>query len=185
MADEKRFLAFQEEVEEKYTKPGSGIPKTDLTNAVQTSLDKADSAVEFISQTITDAQKNQARTNINAASGSTTINGTELGYNAKTITLTGANIATSATDSKKIDVALGEKALKTTKINTKPLNSDITLNAVDIPYTTTLISTITTVKGALDAALAGISKIFYVDEDRDIDYKLSIEDGYFYINLVS
>ena len=96
-----------------YSKPSGGIPKTDLANAVQTSLEKADSAlqsapvssvngktgavvldagdvgalpegtvipsqigqlsdnvglVHYNSQTLTDAQKAQARTNIGAAS---------------------------------------------------------------------------------------------------------------------
>jgi hypothetical protein len=39
-----------------YTKPGTGIPSTDLASAVQTSLGKADSAVQAVSSTsITDA----------------------------------------------------------------------------------------------------------------------------------
>ena len=39
-----------------YTKPGTGIPSTDLASAVQTSLGKADSAVQSVSSTsITDA----------------------------------------------------------------------------------------------------------------------------------
>jgi hypothetical protein len=33
-------------VNAKYTKPGSGIPKTDLDSSVQTSLGKADSAIQ-------------------------------------------------------------------------------------------------------------------------------------------
>ena len=43
-------------VNASYTKPGSGIPSTDLASAVQTSLGKADSAVQSVSSTsITDA----------------------------------------------------------------------------------------------------------------------------------
>jgi len=43
-------------VNASYTKPGTGIPKTDLASAVQTSLGKADSAVQSVSSTsITDA----------------------------------------------------------------------------------------------------------------------------------
>jgi hypothetical protein len=71
-----------------YQKPSTGIPSTDLASAVQTSLGKADSAyqkpstgipasdlesgviptsvVQYTSQTLTDAQKAQARTNIGA-----------------------------------------------------------------------------------------------------------------------
>lgn len=51
----------------KYTKPGTGIPASDLAAAVQSSLDKADSAVEYTAQTLTDAQRTQARSNIGAA----------------------------------------------------------------------------------------------------------------------
>lgn len=79
-----------------YSKPSGGIPKTDLTSAVQTSLGKADTAlqsyteqyqgtvqsvetsetldevntttyVKYVAQTLTDAQKAQARANIGAA----------------------------------------------------------------------------------------------------------------------
>lgn len=38
--------ATKTEVNAKYTKPSSGIPKTDLNSAVQTSLNKADSALQ-------------------------------------------------------------------------------------------------------------------------------------------
>lgn len=72
----------------KYSKPSGGIPKTDMASGVQTSLEKADSAyqkpqngipaadiasgviptsvVQYSSQSLTDAQKAQARTNIGA-----------------------------------------------------------------------------------------------------------------------
>ena len=49
-----------------YEKPASGIPKTDLEQSVQTSLDKADTAISYDSQTLTEEQKSQARTNIGA-----------------------------------------------------------------------------------------------------------------------
>lgn len=54
------------DVPNKYKKPNTGIPKTDLASDVQTSLGKADNAVETTAQTLTDAQKAQARANINA-----------------------------------------------------------------------------------------------------------------------
>ena len=54
------------EVADIYEKPASGIPKTDLEQSVQTSLAKADTAISYNSQTLTDAQKQQARTNIGA-----------------------------------------------------------------------------------------------------------------------
>ena len=79
-----------------YSKPSGGIPKTDLASTIQTSLGKADTAlqsyteqyqgtvqsvatsetldevntttyVKYVSQTLTDAQKAQARSNIGAA----------------------------------------------------------------------------------------------------------------------
>lgn len=71
-----------------YSKPGTGIPKTDLAEGVQTSLGKADTAyqkpgtgipatdmaegviptdvVKYVEQTLTTAQKTQARSNIGA-----------------------------------------------------------------------------------------------------------------------
>lgn len=49
-----------------YEKPDTGIPKSDLADDVQTSLAKADTAISYDSQTLTDAQKQQARTNIGA-----------------------------------------------------------------------------------------------------------------------
>ena len=54
------------EVADIYEKPDTGIPKTDLEQSVQTSLDKADTAISYDSQTLTDAQKQQARQNIGA-----------------------------------------------------------------------------------------------------------------------
>ena len=40
------YLDSKEVIDEKYTKPSTGIPKTDLASAVQTSLNKADSAIQ-------------------------------------------------------------------------------------------------------------------------------------------
>lgn len=59
-------FATTSQVEAKYTKPASGIPKTDLATAVQNSLTAADNAVKYTSQSLTDAQKVQARANIGA-----------------------------------------------------------------------------------------------------------------------
>ena len=59
-------FATTSQVEAKYTKPPEGIPKTDLATAVQNSLTAADNAVKYTSQSLTDAQKKQARTNIGA-----------------------------------------------------------------------------------------------------------------------
>ena len=58
----------------KYDKPGTGIPKTDLDSGVQDSLDAADAAmpgdtkvVQYDAQTLQTAEKEQARQNIGAA----------------------------------------------------------------------------------------------------------------------
>ena len=51
---------------EIYIKPTSGIPKTDLEQSVQTSLDKADTAISYTPQTLTEEQQEQARVNIGA-----------------------------------------------------------------------------------------------------------------------
>lgn len=59
-------FATTTQVGAKYTKPSGGIPKTDLATAVQNSLTAADNAVKYTSQSLTDAQKTQARTNIGA-----------------------------------------------------------------------------------------------------------------------
>lgn len=59
-------FATTSQVEAKYTKPKGGIPKTDLATAVQNSLTAADNAVKYTSQSLTDAQKDQARKNIGA-----------------------------------------------------------------------------------------------------------------------
>ena len=40
------YDGYQSQINGKYTKPSTGIPKTDLASAVQTSLGKADSAVQ-------------------------------------------------------------------------------------------------------------------------------------------
>ena len=69
-----------------YEKPTSGIPKSDLTQSVQTSLDKADTAISYDSQTLTEAQQKQARTNIEAGQPLFVVNVTEVsgsgGYTA-------------------------------------------------------------------------------------------------------
>jgi len=63
----------------KYVKPAGGIPSSDMSEAVQTSLGKADAAVSFVTQELTEAQKAQARANIGAQ---------ELDIEQVTVTLT-------------------------------------------------------------------------------------------------
>ena len=63
-------FATTSQVEAKYAKPKGGIPKTDLATAVQNSLTAADNAVKYTNQSLTDAQKEQARKNIGAGTSS-------------------------------------------------------------------------------------------------------------------
>lgn len=61
-------LATTDDLDDRYIKPVGGIPASDLAQSVRESLAKADAAVRYNSQTLTDAQKTQARENIGAAS---------------------------------------------------------------------------------------------------------------------
>ena len=61
-------LATTDDLDDRYIKPVGGIPESDLASAVRSSLNKADAAVRYNSQTLTNAQKTQARENIGAAS---------------------------------------------------------------------------------------------------------------------
>lgn len=61
-------LATTDDLDDYYIKPLAGIPKSHLAQSVQDSLAKADAAVRYNEQTLTDAQKIQARENIGAAS---------------------------------------------------------------------------------------------------------------------
>ena len=47
------YDGYQSQINAKYTKPTGGIPKTDLSSAVQTSLGKADSALQSHQQITT------------------------------------------------------------------------------------------------------------------------------------
>jgi hypothetical protein len=70
-----------------YTKPGTGIPSTDLASAVQTSLGKADSAVQSVSSTsVTDATTTGKAllTTTNASTARTTL-GVAYGTTAGTV----------------------------------------------------------------------------------------------------
>lgn len=159
-------------------------------NQINTALGEVinNQVVKTSAQSLADAGKTQARSNIGAAAASdvsginTKIGSTALPTTAQTIT--GA-IAEHETDISGINTSLNGKVPTSRTINGKALTSNITINAAEVPYSNSLIAAINTVKDALDTALGGISKIFFVDEDRNIDYDLSIKDGYFYINLVS
>ena len=61
-----------------YEKPADGIPKSDLEQSVQTSLDKADTAISYTPQTLTEEQQTQARTNIGAGQPVFVVNVTEV-----------------------------------------------------------------------------------------------------------
>lgn len=81
----------------KYTKPNGGIPKSDLASSVQSSLDKADTAIQDISgkqDTLI------AGTNINIASDGKTISATDTTYSDATQSTSGLM---SSTDKTKLD----------------------------------------------------------------------------------
>ena len=65
-----------------YEKPASGIPKTDLAQSVQISLAKADTSISYDSQTLTEEQQKQARTNIGAGQPVFAVNVTGVGGSA-------------------------------------------------------------------------------------------------------
>ena len=74
------------ETADVYEKPVAGIPKTDLAQSVQISLAKADTSISYDSQTLTEEQKSQARTNIGAGQPVFAVNVTKVsqggGYTA-------------------------------------------------------------------------------------------------------
>jgi hypothetical protein len=45
------ITSIEEQISAKYTKPNTGIPKNDLAESVQTSLNKADSALQSYTET--------------------------------------------------------------------------------------------------------------------------------------
>ena len=75
-----------------YEKPASGIPKSDLAQSVQTSFDKANTAISYDSQTLTEEQKSQARTNIGAGQPVFAVNLTEVEIDNYTADKTAAEI---------------------------------------------------------------------------------------------
>ena len=120
---------------DKYTKPTGGIPKSDLASAVQTSLEKADSALQS-HQSITTGSVN----------GTIAANGTDvavkglgsLAYkNALTKTDVGLGNVDNTSDKAKpistaTQAALDEKVNTTTTVNGKALTTNISLGAVDV-----------------------------------------------------
>ena len=89
------YDGYQDEINAKYTKPTGGIPKTDLASAVQTSLGKADSALQS-HQTITTG----------SANGTISVGGTDVAvkglgtaaYKADTYFATAAQVNTNTKD---------------------------------------------------------------------------------------
>lgn len=81
-------IATTSQVNAKYTKPSGGIPKTDLASAVQTSLGKADSALQSISSS-----------NVTTALGFTPYNATNpSGYTKVEASSTNGNIKVNNTE---------------------------------------------------------------------------------------
>ncbi len=120
---------------DKYTKPTGGIPKSDLSGAVQASLEKADSALQS-HQSITTGSVN----------GTIAANGTDVAVKglkalAYKDSLTKAdvglgNVDNTSDEAKPISTAtqaaLDEKVNTTTTVNGKALTTNISLGAADI-----------------------------------------------------
>lgn len=82
--------ATKTEVNAKYTKPSAGIPKSDLTNTVQASLNKADSALQHHQDISHLATKEEVENNEKIIIDKLgEINNTKLDINLNTITKTG------------------------------------------------------------------------------------------------
>ena len=128
-----------------YSKPSGGIPKSDLSSAIQTSLGKADTAlqsyteqykgtvgvsstsvelddvdtvnyVKYVAQSLTDAQKEQVRTNIGAAAIGETGNVDLTDYATKTFVnnaITSKQDVISDLATIRTNAALGATALQT------------------------------------------------------------------------
>ena len=94
-----------------YTKPGGGIPATDLTTAVQTSLGKADSALQSVSSTaITDATT-VGKSLLTASSAANAL--TALGLSSGTYSKPSGGIpATDLTTSVQTNLTLASTALQ-------------------------------------------------------------------------
>lgn len=175
-------LATTSQVNAKYTKPSGGIPKTDLASDVQTSLGKADSAlqsdalsayakksdlaqvatsgnyndlsnkptiptdyVKYTAQTLTDAQKSQARSNIGA--GTSNFDGTWGSLSGKPNVVQSTGNSTSDVMSQK---AVTDELAK--KATTSEVNAKYTKPSDGIPKSD-LASSVQTSLGKADTAL--------------------------------
>ena len=98
------YDGYQSQINAKYTKPTGGIPKTDLASAVQTSLGKADSALQS-HQTI----------KTGSANGTISVGGTDVAvkglgtaaYKADTYFATAAQVNTNTHDIADLKEAAG------------------------------------------------------------------------------
>ena len=102
----------------KYDKPSGGIPSTDMSEAVQTSLGKADTALQSHQDISGKADKVSGATNGNFASLDSNGNLTDSGSNA-------ADFATAAQGTK------ADSAIQSVKVNGTALTPDAN-NAVDV-----------------------------------------------------
>lgn len=111
--------AKQSAWDSKYDKPGTGIPKTDLAQGVQDSLDLADSALQA-SDIVDKADKVSGATNGNFAGLDANGNLTDSGSKA-------ADFATAAQGTK------ADSAIQTVKVNGTALTPDAN-NAVNVEF---------------------------------------------------
>ena len=100
----------------KYVKPTNGIPKTDLAAAVQTSLDKADTALQSVPSTYRTAL---AQDVIDSDLGNRieVIEGKEAGWDGKQDKLIAGENITIAADGKTISAIVGSSASISMRVN--------------------------------------------------------------------
>lgn len=141
-----------------YSKPSGGIPKTDLASAVQTSLGRADTALQSAPVTSVNSKTGTvslSASDVGAAATSHTHTKSQItdfptlatvatsgSYNdlsnkptippAITIDSALSNTSTNPVQNKVINTALNGKVPTTRKVNGKALSSDVTLMSADI-----------------------------------------------------
>lgn len=129
------YDGYQAQIEGKYTKPDSGIPKDDLASGVQTSLEKADTALQTHQKITT-----------GSANGTIAVDGNDvsvkglgsLAYkNSLTKTDVGlGNVDNTSDEAKPISTAtqtaLDGKVNTTTTVNGHALSSNVTITQSDV-----------------------------------------------------
>lgn len=116
------IASIEQQIASKYTKPSGGIPKTDLDSAVQTSLEKADTALQEHQDISGKQDKLVSGTNIK------TINGTSILGSGNIEIESGGSIPVVEVSGTSVALTANKFAILTT-VQTSTLT--VTLNAVE------------------------------------------------------